>query len=458
MHPLLLGLTTLVLAMGLNAQTKSLIFAMDGDELTLRNGGGLAATGEIQDDEAALVTPSLSPYSALPFLTIGAQWTWLGDADNDGRYADSSTSGPGGDTDVVFVKRGTQGRLSARDVYFSKASETDFGSVVKDGDVFRYVGAGKIEKFLSEDQLGIAIGGSSTTDTDIDALAQWSRGDLFFSFADTETVNNQSVNDGALLYIPFDAITYDASGNVSAIKAGSAVLLATEAEMKTIVAASKVLTSVGGAPAYTELSALEIDPAGGTWNPPQDPKLSLPNLLFAWNGYSNDGAVLSTRGGGTIAMINGVPLGSTVATTGTQIGMLPDSTGLGGVNGLAVVDEQAERPAVEVWANYLVTSLPAWRRVEFSGGTPSSAVVVLLTLGPSAAGGAAPMTALSPFGNLYGDLSSLLLLGAAPTNSQGLAHRDFLFVSPALKGTNLIFQSFDLGKLELSEPTTLQFL
>lgn len=440
--------------------TYTVLITVDNDEETLLNGNGLVEAGLLRQDEIGYFVPAPKAiYSAGPYCTMSTQWAYLGDADNDGRYADDSVEAPGDRVDALLVKNSVIPG-NGRDVFISKETAEGFSTAVEDGDVFRFAGpSGALEFFVKEDQLLVAIGQLATADLDLDAIAQSATGDLFLSFADAETVGGVSADDGALIYIPASAITYDGAGNITTITASSAVIAATEAQMAAFVTASGMRTSVGGTPSYTELTALEIDPNGGTFTPPNAPSLTLPNLLFCWNGFSNDGAILSTALGGSIASINGVQMASSVATTGLQVGLLPDSTGIFGLDGLALVPAVLQPLTVENYPRNLITSLPSWHRIEISGAPAFSTLFVLGDQGPVGSGSALPSIMVPPFGELFvGVTGGGVLLGNTFSDSDGFADLQLLLTDPVLVGKNFVFQVFDATLLKLSDPAALQLL
>jgi hypothetical protein len=411
----------------------------------------------IRNDEIYSVTPVPGvPYSARPFLPTSLAWWYVGDQDNDGLYVDAQTDGPGGQIDELFVKAGTTGPLTPRDVFFSIAATSANLPGVLPSDVVRFAGQGTREVFLTEAQLVVATGGTSLN---LDALCQSAAGDLFCSFSLTETLSIGSVDDGDVLRIPASAITYDGAGNVSAIAAGAVQRVATEADLIAMVNASGFRTSVGGQVTTSfELSGLEIDPAGGTFVSPVDPTLTLPNLLFVWNDFSNDGAILGTANGGSIAVINGVPMGSTVATQGNQLGWLPDSTGVFGPGGLALVPAQ---PPVHALSNYprnlhTLGSGQTLLQFQVSGATPNGASAIAWSVESSVPGGAFPVVP-SPFGELA--LSSPFVVDLAFHDALGnCASQLFVFPTTALSGTNLAAQALDLTTFTLSTPGGISFL
>jgi hypothetical protein len=465
MRNLILFSTTLFALGGTTAAQDSLVFCMDGDEVTLDNGSGLVEAGLIRQDETAIVTPGSGAYSASIFLSMNAQWAFISDADGDGEVVDSSSGGPGDDTDAVFVKRfpaPPTAPLGPRDVYLSKEGDAGFDTATfSDGDVFRYAVQGVVEVFVSEAQLLEALGQSPTADLDLDAICQSGVGDLFVSFADTETVPAGSADDGAILRIPASAITYDVDNNVASIATGSAEIVATEDQVNAWIATSLMKTSVGGDPSTSiDTTALELDPAGGSFEAPAMPGVFLPNLLFAWSGFSNDGAVLSTAGGGSLASLNGIPLASDVATTGAQIGLAPDSTGLGGLMGMGIVPGSGHPFAVENHPTSLITSSTIlWSRQEVSGATPGGIVVFFVDPGMSGPGAVLLAVSIPGLGGeLFSDgtVTPLATLTADDAGYVG----NVITLPSFLVGSNqnLVFQAFDLTTFSFSTPAPVQYL
>lgn len=454
----LLALIVACMAPGLATAQSTLLINMDGDEKTWSNGGGLVSVGTCGEDEVYAVTPAPGGgYSAEPFLTRAGQWALLGDADADGRYADSSTAAPGADIDAIFVKAGASGPFGIRDVYVSKESTDGFAAGFEDGDVFRYAGpSGAIEVFMTEDQLGNALGTASTS-VDLNALCQNAAGDLFFSVS---LAISGIIDDGDLGMIPAGSITYDGSGNVSATTASSAVIVATEAEMVAAVTASGFKTSVGGDVSSSfDLAALEVDPAGGTWTPASS-SVTISNLLFGWSGFSNDGGIISTAGGGSIPSVNGVPMASAVGTQGDQIGLLPDSTGLGGLEGLALIPSQPHKLVVENYPVDLHTSTDSdqsWHRVEVGGATPGATCQLVAAIGPTTAGGSVLSFPVGADEFFFG--SGILLLFSITADADGFGQVSFVIPPHAsLPGTNITFQVVELPGKRISTPVALQFI
>lgn len=413
----------------------------------------------IANDEVYEVTPLPGTfYTAKPFLPNGLAWFYLGDVDNDGTYVDASVDAPHGRIDAIFVKATTPAPVTPRDVFFSiNATSANFPGVTT-SDVVRYAAQGVREVFLSDAVLQVGVGGTSLN---LDSLAQSAAGDLFLSFAGSETLAFGSALDGDVLMIPGSAITYDGNGNVASILPGSVVRVATEAGLIAMVNNSGFRTSVGGTVTTSfQLSGLEIDPNGGTFPASFDPSVQVPNLLFVWSDFSNDGAIVSTAGGGSIAVINGVPMGSTIATQGDQLGWLPDSTGTNGPGGLALVPFQAPTPTMHNYPRNLHTAGSGQTVIQWqtSGGTPFGTTVVGLSLEANTPGGTFPSLSGAPYFGELG-LSSPILIGFFPNDGLGNTITPLLVLSTTLfAGTNLAVQALDLGTGILSTPAGISFL
>lgn len=422
----------------------------------------------MRSDEIYEVTPLLGvAYPARPFLPISLQYHYTGDLDGDAIYVEDDTEGPGDTIDEVFVKAGTTGPVTPRDVYWSVAAVTTANIPgLRVSDVARFSGQGTLEFFLTHAQLNDACGLASTSTTcNLDALCQSAGGDLFFSQAGTITINGVSTEDGDLWRIPSAAITYDANGNVSAITVGAAVRIATEDDLIAMVVASGQRSSVGGVinsvanPAF-ELSGIEIDPNGGTWTSPIDAQ-NYPNILFCWNDFSNDGAILSTAAGGSIAVVNGVPMGSTVATLGDQIGILPDSTGTFGPNGLALVPLQPPTFTLQNWPANQFPASAVWVpfQLQTSGGTPAGFTVLVWSVESAAANGTFPaLPAFAPFVGEFGVLSPNIFGLYANDALGNCVSETFLIEAALVHGVNLACQALDFTTFRLSTPSAATFL
>ena len=133
---------------------------------------------------------------------------------------DFSTAGPGDDTDAVFVTRfplaTVRPGFGPRAVFLSKEGNAGFDtSVFEDGDVFRYASQGGARGLRSEAQLLEAVGQSSSSELDLDAICQSETGDLFVSVRRRRVAPGGTADDGWIVRIPASAITYDATSTLS---------------------------------------------------------------------------------------------------------------------------------------------------------------------------------------------------------------------------------------------------
>ncbi|MBL9078662.1 MAG: hypothetical protein JNL08_14225 [Planctomycetes bacterium] len=401
-----------------------------------------------------------TPYSARPFLPVSLQWHYVGDLDNDGQYVEGSVDGPMGSSatiDEIFVKAGTVAPVGPRDVFFSiSAANAVFGVLAS--DVVRYAGQGVREVFLTEAQLEVATGG---TTLNLDALCQSPAGDLFLSFALGETLHFGSALDGDLLFVPASSITYDGSGNVLSIAANAAVRVATEANLVAMRTNSGFREFDGTTPTTTfNLSGLEIDPNGGTWISPVD-ALAYPNVLFTWKDSSNDGAILSTAAGGSFAVVNGVTLGSAVATTGAQLGWQPGLSGTNGPNGLALIPLQAPQFQVLNYPRNLHTQGDGQTFVQLqtSGGAPNGFTILAWSVEASVAGGTFPaIPAFAPFAGEFG-ITAPLVIGLFFNDALGNCASPLIVLDTALmSGAQVAAQAVDFPSFQLSTPSAMSFL
>lgn len=455
-HSPILLLTGLLAGGGLTAQTRTLLFSTTAVE-TSANAIGLEVAsfraGEVQQ-----FVPG-SDFGARPFLSDGCQWVFIGDANGNARIVDDATNGPGQFTDAIFVRRfGTgSGESSPRTVWLSKSSTTGFSSSLEDGSVFRYNSQNQTEVFVTEAALLQALGQAPNLDLDLDAICQDAQGNLYMSFESTESVNGTNALDGAIIRIPRAAITYNLfNGTVSNIASGSAQILVDESVIAGFITNSGVQTATGSNPSTNvNLSGLEIDPNGGTFSTAFG---NVPNLIFTWTASTNDGAILSTRNMGQIATINGVPMGSTTQTIGTHIGLTPDTSGVDGLSGLALLNGNRTPDVVtEIGpSNLLFPSSVLFVRQEITGLTPNGLAGAFVDF---AAGGQFPSFQFPPvIGEFYG-LGNPTVLATLTADSNGYATFQ-LVVPPSTfvsgQRFTLGFQALDFGTLRTALPAALQ--
>jgi hypothetical protein len=417
----------------------------------------------MRSDEIYELTPTVGQMAiARPFLPVSLQWHYVGDLTPDGQYVEDDIEGPGDTLDAVFIKAGTVAPVTPRDVFFSLTATSADLPGVRVSDVLRFSAQGVQEFFLTHALFNSACGLASTATTvNLDAICQSAAGDIFFSQSGLTTINGAATDDGDILVIPSSAITYDVNGNVSAVIAGTATRVAGQADLITWILNSGHRTSVGGLVTTSfELSGLEVDPNGGTFVSPVN-GLSYANLLFCWSDFHNDGAIISSAAGGSIAVINGVPMASTTATLGDQIGILPDSTGTFGPNGFALIPQGLPSYSMVNFPRNQFpggTTTQALLQNQISGGTPGGFSIVVWSIESAVSGGAFPAApAGSPFVGEFG-ISMPNIIGAYVNDSLGYAQTDlFLIDAAAASGVNLACQALDVSTFRLSTPSAVTF-
>ncbi len=249
-----------------------------------------------------------------------------------------------GDLDALALR--SYGVLTDRPVFDDfivsveqKFAHADEGSIkdidgAVDGSLFRVTrsgtGAPQLDFFMTEAQIVTALGHDELTVTngvDVDAFMQDSWGNIFLSFRTDELVVGTLVGDAALVCIPRTAITYDGDVDVQSVIPSSAVVVWDDAMADAFAENAALVTATGKKiDALGDLQAVTLDPAGGTFAALQAiPGLGhdMPNVLFA--GQSVGASVLSTRDGGSPAIIDGVALAEPVIHGGA-LGLAPDAT------------------------------------------------------------------------------------------------------------------------------------
>lgn len=452
-------LTTLFSAPDVDAQ-QSIVFAFSGNVFNLDGGSGLVNAGRIRPDEVGVVTPiSGTPYSARTLIGSGTQWAWRGDDDNDSDLVDSPTAAPGSDTDALMVKRFmASGTLTERDLCISKEDNYSTTNGFLDGDVYYHPSQGVVRTFITEAQVAAVTGATSV---DVDAICQDTNGDLYLSFDLDETTSAGPAENSSIVRVPAAAITYDANGDVSGVVGGLVEVLNTENDLDTFILNSGLRSNGAGVPfnSTNDISGLEIDPNGGTWVSPVN-GLTYPNLLLTWDsGSSNDGGIISTAGGGSIAVINGVPMGSPVATTGQHLGLLPQSTGQSDAFALALLDNFEFPITLENYPESQLTGSDfGFSRQEVSGATPFSPVAFVLSIGPSGPGTALNSIAFPGIvnGEFY-EPSTAIVATSSLTDARGYAEQTLNIAVLVGSATNICWQVYDFGQNRLSLPAPIQF-
>ena len=333
--------------------------------------------------------PVVPGYTAEKFAPHDAWLTLVGDHDADARYWESSLSAQ---IDAICVVYGNPSYgPTMRDLFFSPAR--DVNSVLSanpalQGDVVRVRPGGQFELFLSESRVRTAFS-IATPRINVDAFeydAQppagqfpppGTRGMVYLSLERDHkmTVNcggaiqTLTVRDGAILASPVLGI--DAKGAIL----GRGVLVATETEVGSMIFASSIADD-SGAPVgrlIGDLDGLDLDPRPGAAPTFTNSCGRFPHLKFSGEQLTG-GGIVSTHGGGSVAFINGLSMGSAALTDGTHCGLRP--IGVGSLNGLET-DYRACRLVTETQTPLVPGGSIA--NIEVGGAPPGSSVFLFLS-------------------------------------------------------------------------------
>ena len=404
---------TLAAAAAAAPAQRALLLTPSTDETT-RSGSNGTSLAVLRYHGIGVVTPdAANPYSAETFAHHLAIQTLAGDEDGDG---DVHTPGLTGGIDALLVTpwdfdplqgfRPRQRPVTLADVYFSP--KTDVGTNVsgapglRQGDVGRFtrIGAanGQVERFISAEQLIAALGMFDPATNqplnapaiDVDGITVSIDRDIFVTFdADHAlrlrlgpppgVLTNFVLQDGAIAVIPAAAWTPNTLGNVGAVTPGRGMIALTEANVNALLGAA-MATNVAGAcvNTTTDTEDVAIDIDGGTFQVTWGGMLyTFADLLLGSENLTGCG-VVTTRGGGAIAQVNGRALATPCGvgpTVGPQMGMAASAT----MGWLAGLESVAKTPF------WFTLGSPAARPlggpVQVEVGTNLSAPAALVGLG-----------------------------------------------------------------------------
>jgi hypothetical protein len=452
---------------------QALVFIMNDDGTTADLGaiaGQPSALGELYDTTLVRLVPGTDASAAK--IAGLAEWACLmGDEDGDFDFWE----GVFDDLDALGLhallpppERLTSGGLilSCEAAFGGALESSVYDSLgACDGTLFRLDRAPGgatylVHRFLTEASVLAAIGqlGQPGSDgVDVDAFAMDPDGNVYLSFRVDEAVNGVVLEDDGVLALPAAALTFDMDLNVTAADPGSARIVLDALAVNTLVLHAGLLNASGQAiTTLTDLQALELDPQGGSFVPVQaGAELpSVPHLLF--NGQALGPTVLTTRDGGRIAMLNGVPLGTTTLS-GAPLGLDPASTSgaTSDLNGLLVMPDSLPVPMLDVTDGEVdVHAAPEGALVEFLGAhfTPGAAALLLLDGWVPLGSPDIPSVPVQP-GLVYPDfyLSPFALLVPVVTDAAG-RFRVSLTAPPLPLSYIVLAQGADVVRKELSSP------
>ncbi len=476
------------------AQPTSLLFSTKNGEDT-RSGSNGTQLQHLAANSVALVTPTPAfAQSAEAFAPALGYQTIAGDTTGAG-----TTSNPFlmSAADAVLVKpyeRDPQtGNWVPRfspvewfDVYVSP--KVDVGTNVSGAPGLRRgdcgvilrtaAGNGQVRHFITAEQIIDALGmfdpmtlnKLTPSDIDLDAIAVDNAQNIFLSFEEDHWMRvnvggalaNFPLLDGSVAWLPPIAWVPDALGDVAGVNPQLGRIALTEAQMDAMVVNANVADVAGNCVnTVGDTDALALDRNGGVfvawWG---GAAFNLPNLLFGGETLTGAG-VLSTAGGGSIAVANGSPLarGCGNVTDGRQMGLLPS----GAVDSLAGLESLRGEPCRFVLDS--PTPLGLGGMIEVHVGTnmplPGGGVFLLIGLGTLPISASIDILPFFPATQCFTELYPATLAVAVwvPIMPDGFGDFTGVFgpiAAPAF-APGILFQAAGIGggTAHLSSPVTL---
>jgi len=364
-----LGLTLAGPSVSPLAAQGTLFFSMEGTECAFNSlGGNVASPGNwaaVFRNEAILM---ISPASGASANSCADRATWtahFGDDDGDSNYTESIL----GRVDALHLRAGAANPPSVFDFWLSATDDVigPFGSTgfntVLDGDIFRILPGGGVERFLSEAQVASAIGTFGNINVDAFAVND-ATGDIYLSFSTPVTIGGVVLEDGGLARIAGNNITLSPALTVASVVPGSAEIVLPESYVN-------IYFLLAGQGSVGDLHDIALAPGGGTFNGLGG--ITLPNMWFTGSTSTTGAVVVTTTGG--VASLNGVALQG-----GPAFGLRPtDFTGLPNshISGLAVGPATlTQKPRfLSISDPGLIT--PGTLKLDASGCTPGPNLVLL---------------------------------------------------------------------------------
>lgn len=509
----LTALAAAATAAGLAAQNKTLLFTGRYDMVSTE--GGAAILDNIRGHDIAAVTPGAgaTAWSMIPSTAIQAM---AGDKDGDGSVSQLSGVVPYSSTAFnvcgPFVKWADKTNFSPSKVYWTvQVYGGTSGSVtvsannqpvkLRPGDFVRFLPSGEVEFFITQDLIMKAAGTQTGAHgLGANCITQDKDGNLYYApaYGITGTSTGPAggmwlekglaslpiyAYDAAIVAIDKADITYDAKGNVIDVKPASAKIVineinngpAQEPNIRNLCVNSGAKDDLGCPTDITfHMGGLDIDPNGGTfvdWS-----SVTRPNFIFtvvrsafqacgSWKGTIHSTTTFQQQLG-SIAVVNGVQMGSTTMADGSWLGLANGQTlgaspllqGLcwveGGYNvkaphGFPIADAGGKDgvftvgtdPTVDLAVQGVAARFPI-AAISFGGGAPKGGLLAGIDVSANFQG----------FPYFYPPLAWTVFPGAA-TDAKGQASYSFpLPNDQTLKGINLVWQF-----VALTPATTLAF-
>jgi hypothetical protein len=345
MKTTILTLTWGVLAISpLGAQQHSIFFTtfnQNGPEMT-RSGSGGTHLAVLESEDVEVLTPHPPPLvpSCEKFASEPNWQTLMGEADADANclYYQSPLFGQ---IDALLALTPPGADPKIRDLFLSPSITVGLpcGRTIRPGDVAAIRPLGTILPFLTGVQVATAFG--IVNPLNVDAIAKDPSGNIYLSLELDHLILGGAalMEDGAIGMIPAPAILYNSDCTVNSVVAGSGIIAYSEPTIDAMCLASGVRNNVGNPIAFIEdLDGLTIDPALTTQIVPFMGAVYAVQDLFFCGERLTGGAVLTTAGGGNLAVLNGSLLASPAASTGDLVGLQPGPN-VGSLNALHVFRE-----------------------------------------------------------------------------------------------------------------------
>jgi hypothetical protein len=460
MRTLLAMLILAAAAAPMAAQAMTIYFSTDGTEGARSGAAGTTtypgnAAATFRDEQILAISPSTSGPDAVAVASSYTWASWFGDEDGDGNY----TERVAGNLDALALVSGAASPPTIFDFWISFSDDVGPfgflpGTILRDGDVFRLLPGGGVAHFVTEAQLAVAMG--TTVDFDVNGfVVNPANGDLYWTMTTTVPVNGIALEDGGIVRLPASGYTPRPDGTVLSVVPGAAQIALHEVHVN-------VFYFVAGMGTVGDLDGIALAPQGGTF---QGPNGTLPNFWFVGDSPTSGPTIVSTVGGGTIPVVNGVAMtgGLAFGLSATDLGGLPNST----LTALAWSSSTlATRPRVLDMRDAALET-PGNLKLDAAGFAPGPNLHIFANLGvASPAGSFTPRTALPGTSPLAGagsfrvlfvdDLFDPLFAFTAmlpPVSVDALGYGSVSYPLPALPvGIAITVQAIDATNLALSHP------
>jgi len=337
------------LAAAANAQ-HSLLFTPSANEVT-KSGSAGAYVRNLGPNAISVVTPNAAiTHSAEKFAADWNYQTLAGDTDVPADGFVSHIAFMGGinalttlpyqwnEQTQTFEPRTRP--VTVADAYITPRNDVGYNvsapNQLRKGDCGRFVrnaaGNGQVEYFITAEQIITAFGmfdpqsGQPLEPEDIalDAIAVSLDQHIYLSFEDDHwmrlfrngALNNFFVPDGSVVCLRNPVWDPNTKGEVAVVQANRGIVVLSEPQVDAMLVNSNAADNAGAnPPAITDLDGLAIDRDGGgvlvvQWG---NQVFNLNHLLLSGTTMTGCG-VISTVGGGTIAVVNGCALAATAPT------------------------------------------------------------------------------------------------------------------------------------------------